>query len=894
VTTQLGRTTTYLADVDSMGVPQSTVIDPAGLRTVSWSSMAHGYTNLYAPDGTISSYAFAADPRFGAQAPAIDTAMVTTPFGLVTTFGMLKSVVLAQAGNALSLVSETETRTTNGLTSIRRYDAVAHTYTATSPEGRTRLDSLDGRGRLVLRRAPGLAAFLMSYDAKGRLASVRQGSRLLQYAYDARGNLASTTDPIGKVTSFSYDAADRVVSKQRPDSSVISFGYDLTGSVASITPPGRSPHTFTYSLNGEVTSYVPPSVGGLATPTTYSYDADHSLTRMIRGDGATIDFSYDAAGRAIRLTTPQGQYATTYDAAGKVRTTSTPGGSVETIDYDAQLPIQDAWTGPVWGYITFGLDDRHQLTSLVIDGIDSASFQYDRDGMLIAAGDLIVSRDAGNALVTGLTLGSLATGDRLDSLGAVQSESVSVAGAALFQRSYARDSAGRIALVTETVQGVVTTIGYAYDAAGRLAQVTRNGSVVSSYQYDANGNRVLAVGSSGSVVGTYDAQDRLAAYGTTSFTYTPNGELFQRITPVDTSTYSYDNFGNLTRVKIPGKQIDYILDAQGRRIGRKLNGAKVQGFLYVGPDAPVAQLDAFDNIVSVFIYARHLNVPDYMVKGGVEYQLITDQLGSVRLVVNATTGQVVQRIDYDEFGAITANTNPGFQPFGFAGGLYDDDSKLVHFRTREYDPRTGRWTTKDPILFGGGSANLYTYIDNDPVNAVDADGEMPIFLAVALIGGAIDAIAGAIEYWDCGGTVAAKHAGIQFAAGFLGAMAAEYLISKGRLDIAAKVGAAVEALVRDALEVMLTGEHVNAIKVAETVAEEVIENVVFTMGAERVSKWATPQRGRKPFRLAPRPRKDWTEGPIDDATRKATESVVKDEADWLKKFLKRCPVDCKL
>ena len=32
---------------------------------------------------------------------------------------------------------------------------------------------------------------------------------------------------------------------------------------------------------------------------------------------------------------------------------------------------------------------------------------------------------------------------------------------------------------------------------------------------------------------------------------------------------------------------------------------------------------------------------------------------------------VVQRVDYDEFGRVTSDTNPAFQPFGFAGGLYD-------------------------------------------------------------------------------------------------------------------------------------------------------------------------------------------------------------------------------
>ena len=107
---------------------------------------------------------------------------------------------------------------------------------------------------------------------------------------------------------------------------------------------------------------------------------------------------------------------------------------------------------------------------------------------------------------------------------------------------------------------------------------------------------------------------------------------------------------------------------------------------------------------------------------GTVYRFITDHLGSVRLVVNAATGEVAQRMDYDAFGRVLQNTAPGFQPFGFAGGLYDDDTGLVRFGARDYDAYSGRWTAKDPILFFAGSASLYRYVDNDPVNRIDPSG----------------------------------------------------------------------------------------------------------------------------------------------------------------------------
>jgi len=124
------------------------------------------------------------------------------------------------------------------------------------------------------------------------------------------------------------------------------------------------------------------------------------------------------------------------------------------------------------------------------------------------------------------------------------------------------------------------------------------------------------------------------------------------------------------------------------------------------------------------VYGTRPYVPDFMIKNGVTYRIIADQAGSVRLVINTETGEVVQRMDYDEFGRVTRNTSPGFQPFGFGGGLYDDDTKLVHFGAREYDAFIGRWTSQDPGAFVGGT-NLHAYAGGDPDNFRDPSGLDP-------------------------------------------------------------------------------------------------------------------------------------------------------------------------
>jgi RHS repeat-associated protein len=102
---------------------------------------------------------------------------------------------------------------------------------------------------------------------------------------------------------------------------------------------------------------------------------------------------------------------------------------------------------------------------------------------------------------------------------------------------------------------------------------------------------------------------------------------------------------------------------------------------------------------------------------------------------------VAQRLEYDAFGRVTEDTSPGFQPFGFAGGLYDPDTGLVHFGARDYDPATGRWISRDPIDFNGGDTNLYGYVLGDPINFIDPTGlwrvSFPFQDAVDMVGDAV-------------------------------------------------------------------------------------------------------------------------------------------------------------
>ena len=107
---------------------------------------------------------------------------------------------------------------------------------------------------------------------------------------------------------------------------------------------------------------------------------------------------------------------------------------------------------------------------------------------------------------------------------------------------------------------------------------------------------------------------------------------------------------------------------------------------------------------------------------GTKYYLHYDQVGTLK-AISDINGNIVKTMTYDTFGNVLTDSNPSLSvPFGFAGGLYDQDTKLTRFGYRDYDSYTSKWTAKDPIGFQGGDSNLYGYVLGDPVNFVDPLG----------------------------------------------------------------------------------------------------------------------------------------------------------------------------
>jgi RHS repeat-associated protein len=726
VTTKLGRATTYLSERLPSGALHRVLTEPGAVVTDMLINIDGSQTTT-SPDGSVEVVVLGADPRWGLLAPTIASYTRTTPSSLSRTVTETRTATLSSPTDPLSLLTLTDKTIENGRTWTTTYQSATSTLTRTSPVGRSVSSTLNARGRVVTRQVGGLSAETFSYDAKGRLVTAAQGTggatRTATLVYNPQGFLDHITDSLGRTGSFVYDAAGRITSQTLPGSLTVGLGYDASGNPTALTMPLGAGHAFAYTPVDLISTYTPPALPIGPTPTGYTFDADRNLTRVTRPDAILVDLGYDTAGRLGSIALPAGSLGISYDAASRPTSLTSPSGPTLASSYDADLITGGALSGSVTGSVGLTYDTTFRLASVSVNGANSIAMGYDNDDLPTSAGAMTLTWSA-QGLLTGSALGVVTDAWTYSGFGEPTAYTASVSATPQFSQSYTRDKIGRLTALSETIVGVTNTYAYTYDSAGRLIEVDKNGAAVETYTYDANGNRLSFTGSGGPQLATYDVQDRLTAYKGNTYTYTKAGELQQRGAGAVVTTFGYDPLGNLLNLTLTdGTAIAYLVDGRKRRVGKKVNGTLVQGFLYQTDLRPVAELNGAGTVVSRFVYdTTRENVPAYMTKGGQTYRVVTDAIGSVRLVINTATGSIAQRMDYDGFGQVVNDTSPGFQPFGFAGGLYDKDTKLVRFGARDYNPETGRWTVKDPIGFAGGNANLYAYVANDPVNSSDPTG----------------------------------------------------------------------------------------------------------------------------------------------------------------------------
>lgn len=725
--TGMGRTNLTSVATGNDGTFTRLATDPSGL-TVQHVRTSTGQSRTTLPDGTTIVTEVAPDPRFGMLAPYASQRILRLPEGRQFVETATRTATLTVAGDPSSLVVATNRYAREGRTGEVVYVAAERKTIATTPGGRSSWALHDEAGRPLVSQAPGRFAVSNRYDGVGRLVETIQGdgpaTRRAAFGYDTNGVLVAVTNALGQVVRFEADMAGRVTNAIGDDGTAIAIARDRSDAPVWYRLSHGQEHRFEEDAVGLPVSYTPPPAADATGSVMYAHNLDRQSVSATTPGGVTVTNHYDSAGRVTSVWAMTADATNTvtygYDAAGRL-VEATRDGVALRFGHDGVLPVSQRWFDDAGQGTRYEFDDSLRLDFIAVGGIPVRR-RYDDDGLLQGVGALELRRDAETGFVTDIVVGCVTQHLWYTGFGEVAGTRVDVAGSTVFETGYLFDALGRVTNLVESSDVGALAYDYVFDRRGRLTGVGCNGAEHAGYAYDANGNRTTGAVGGVTCVGVYDAQDRQLSYGEMANEWSADGALTNRTGADGSMALRYDGFGDLREVeREDGTRIAYTVDALGRRVEKWRNGELAARWTYRDALNPIAEWNRFGYMDKRFVYADHPFVPSYMVQGSAVYRLVSDHLGSVRMVIDSQTGEVVQRLDYDAFGVIVRDTNPGFQPFGFHGGLYDADTGLVKFGARDYDPHTGRWLTKDPILLAGGP-NVYAFCHNDPVNFVDPWG----------------------------------------------------------------------------------------------------------------------------------------------------------------------------
>lgn len=219
--------------------------------------------------------------------------------------------------------------------------------------------------------------------------------------------------------------------------------------------------------------------------------------------------------------------------------------------------------------------------------------------------------------------------------------------------------------------------------------------------------------------------DGVCPVGPARFQITRSGQLLEAVTARGTTRYAYDALGRRIRKDSNGESTHYVWAGQQLLSeAAKRNGVKTREreYLFIpGAAVPLAMRE--DGSVYYFHCGRRFDV-----------QLVTDE-----------RGKIVWQGDCTAFGEARIVREEVTQPWRLAGQLFDEETGFHYSLGRYYDPRVGRYLSRDPLFREGGSNNFYIYCDGDPPNRSDPTGGL---IFAILIGAAIGAAVGAgLEAW---------------------------------------------------------------------------------------------------------------------------------------------------
>jgi len=201
--------------------------------------------------------------------------------------------------------------------STRAYDAAGNQIILTNRNGKKWQFQFDGANRLTNTITPlgrstslifnhqGLVASLkdpagqttsLGYDAKGRLTNRTDNIATTLLSYDANDNRTSVIES-SKTNAWTYDAYNRISTYRDTAGNLIQYRYDANGNVTNLMYPGNRAVTYFYDSLNRLTNVMDWS----GRKTSFAYDLNNRVTSIIRPNGTFRTINYDAAGQTTNV-----------------------------------------------------------------------------------------------------------------------------------------------------------------------------------------------------------------------------------------------------------------------------------------------------------------------------------------------------------------------------------------------------------------------------------------------------------------------------------------------------------------------------------------------------------------------------------------------------------------
>ena len=272
---------------------------------------------------------------------------------------------------------------------------------------------------------------------------------------------------------------------------------------------------------------------------------------------------------------------------------------------------------------------------------------------------------------------------------------------------------------------------YEMNTSWSVSSTTTIAGTHQSYTLDHMGNRTG--GHQNDVSGTYTSSnphDGLNQYNTARG-LTVDYDNAGNMTDYGTKDYVYDAEDRLVKVTVGTTHYKYKYDYLGRRIAKYTGSTLNKKFVYQGWNL-IAELSSSGSVQRTFTWGLDVSTTLHGAGGVGGLLLIDDELTSKRYYPiydgsrNITglydqNGALVASYEYDAFGRIILQSSGDYSddnPFRFSTKYTDDETGLVYYGHRYYEPNLGRFINRDPIEEDGG-LNLYGFVGNDPVNFYD-------------------------------------------------------------------------------------------------------------------------------------------------------------------------------